>query len=131
MSVSGRVQIVIGEITFYMTLIDMAKSQRKIGIIGGNTIIGSQMPKWRALFFFSLYLITTMATVTSFVPDAARALSFKASKVGGVYHKPLSGRKRAELVKTLHDPTPKKWELREPKGVVHDQKKPARYVQVA
>lgn len=69
-----------------------------------------------------------MSTLLNFVPESARGLSFNASKIGGVYHKPLSGRKRAELVKTLHDPTPKKWELRVPKGVKHDANKIKRYV---
>lgn len=69
-----------------------------------------------------------MATLLNFVPESARGLAFKATKIGGVYHKPLSGRKRGELIKTLHDPTPKKWELRTPKGVKHDAAKIARYV---
>lgn len=69
-----------------------------------------------------------MAAVLNFIPRPASALDFKPSKVGGVYHKALSGRKRSLLVKTLHDPTPKKWELRTPKGVKHDAKKIERYV---
>ena len=69
-----------------------------------------------------------MATALSFLPTGGQGLQMTAMKVGGVYRKPLSARKRAKLVRTLHDPTPKKWELHEPKGIRHEADKIKRYV---
>ena len=68
-----------------------------------------------------------MTTLASLLPNAGQGLHFQAYKLGGVYRKPVSGRKRAELTRELHDPTPKKWELRTPKGVKHDAAKIKRY----
>jgi hypothetical protein len=69
----------------------------------------------------------TMTTLASFLPNMGQGLHLKTYKVGGVYRKPVSGRKRAELIREVHDPTPKKWELRTPKGVKHDAAKIKRY----
>ena len=69
-----------------------------------------------------------MTTLASLIPDALHSLQLKPVKIGGVYHKALGGRKRNLLIRTLHDPSPKKWELRQPRGVRHDAGKIARYV---
>jgi len=81
--------------------------------------------------FPSSQSLLQMATLASLIPNAVQSLHFKPTKVGGVYHKALSGRKRSLLVRSLHEATPKKWETRVPKGVKHDALKIARYVSLA
>lgn len=69
-----------------------------------------------------------MATAPRLFSNSVVGLQMTPLKIGGAYHKPLSGRKRAELVRTLHESIPKKWELREPKGIIHEAAKIKRYV---
>lgn len=71
---------------------------------------------------------SAMSTASSLIPTAVQSLHFSTYKVGGAYRKPLGGRKRAEFIRTLHDPTPKRWELKQPRGVKHDEQKIQRYV---
>lgn len=69
-----------------------------------------------------------MTTLGRLMPGAVQGLHLEPFKSAGTWRKPLGARARANLVRSLHDPTPKKWELRTPKGIKHDLAKPKRYV---